>query len=507
MKLGEKIQFFRKKANLNEKQLAGMIRISEEAMKQYEMGEEIPTAEILKEISHRLRVNPVYFFDSEEKSLILFPMNYEEFQKWCRAIQLRYTRPFLDHHYFEYSMKSDRYFMKLNNRYFIRLKDGFYFIPIVSKWHNGTHYHLLDIEQMRKVLNEDIVLLERELQKKNLFRLDEHIFSKEVYVSKYDHVDPIYLSDEEEIELFEIASHCNHIIGYNERYRLFYLLETNGINKIPLSSELTQGILNEKKIYLDVKNKKPLTTAEIKELILNVLNEEEYIRRIQRILEKETHSEATCLHLSSHTVFEYIESLEDMETLHETDYRALAHFLRVRYWAIDNIKRMLYLTQEFNDSIFDNEWRIPSYIEPVKKEEVLSNKEEKEFSFLLAEDSTFMRSVLVNILNRHFSCDVEEAKDGEAAFQQFKTKKALGSNYDLIILDITMPKVDGFTLLKQIMHIDKNATIVMCSSVTNKKIVVESIRNGAKHFITKPIDEKDMVDIIKKVLNKKALGQ
>ena len=110
---------------------------------------------------------------------------------------------------------------------------------------------------------------------------------------------------------------------------------------------------------------------------------------------------------------------------------------------------------------------------------------------------------MINMLKHHFSCDVDEAKDGVIALKTFETKKKLGESYDLILLDITMPKLDGFTLLKQIMRQDKNATVIMCSSVTNKKIVVESVRNGAKHFITKPIEEKDMISIIKKVLSKK----
>lgn len=511
MNLGEKIKFFRKRINLNEKQLAGMLRITEETIKQYEAGKEVPTAEMLKEISHRLRINPIYFFESKEKTLLAFPMDYEAFQQWCHVIQTRYNRPFIDIDYFEYAMKSDRYFIALKQQYLIRLQDNFYFVPIVSKWYGGSHYQMVDFEQMRKVLNEDIVFVERELHKKNLFRLDARIFSKDVYVSKYDYVDPIYLSDTEETALFEIASHCNHIVGYNERHQMFYLLETNGINRIPLAKELPQGLLNEKSVYLDVQRKKLLSSAEVKELILYVLSEEEFIRRIQRILKKDVRSEASSFDLTSNDVFLNMEALEKKEALSAHDYRAVAHFLRMRYWAIDNIKRMLYLTQDFTDSIFDHEWRLAPDASSVeaegkeKTEEALATKKEpgKALSILLAEDSTFMRSVLSNILKRHFSCEVEEAKDGEIALEKFQEKNMQGKTYDLILIDITMPKVDGFTLLKQLIELDKEATIVMCSSVTNKKIVVESIRNGAKHFITKPVEEEDMVAIIKKVLMKK----
>ena len=502
MKLGEKIRFFRNKASLSKKQLAGMIRVSEETLEQYESEKVTPKADLLIEISHRLRVSPLYFFDWDDKSLLLFPMDYESFQNWCQTIQQRYNRPFLDVQFFEYSMKSDRYFMELNQRYLVRLKDGFYFIPILSKWYAGKQYQVLDLEQMRKMLNEDILFTERELRKPYLFRLDQDIFAKEIYVSKYDRVDPIYLSDEEEVELFEIATRCNQIIGYNERLQVFYLLETNGINQIPLAETLTQGILNERKIYLNVKAKKLLTVSEVKQLQFYVLNEEEYVRRIARLLEKNIDSKAEKLGLNSSNVLDNVEQLEAKNNLHETDHNAIAHFLRARYWALDNIKRILYLTEEVQDSIFEDEWEIKQTVNSMKKDASTSS-EKKDLSILLAEDSAFMRSVYLNILNRHFSCEIEEAKDGEMALTMFEESKKKGKKYDLIILDITMPKIDGFTLLRQIIKRDSEATIVMCSSVTNKKIVMESIRNGAKHFITKPIEERNMVDIIRKVLDKK----
>lgn len=503
MKLGEKIKFFRDRAGLTKSQLARVIDVTEIDIANYEENRSIPSAEILKELSQHLKISATYFFDSEEKTLLQFPMDATSFKKWCLSIKNRKNLNFVEANYFEFSLKSDRYFVELNKEYLVWLNDGFYFIPLVPKFVAGAYYQSVEINSMRKVLNEDIKNIEKTLRKTNLFRFDEDIFAREVYVSKYDFVDAIYLSNVEEIELYQIASHCNHVVGYNEQMKLFYLLETNGIHQVPFVKDLKDGILNEKTIFLDVKNKKRLGTSEIKDLTTYVLNEEELIRRVQQILKKEIDNNAEVLNLSSANVFNHLGELEEKEFLHMDNRNAIAHFLRARLWAVDNIKRMLHLTHVIDKSIFDNEWVGVEYVNPEKKmRHQADGNKQKELTFLIADDSTFMRSVIINMMNKHFPCEVEEAADGEAALKMYEKKRKSGQRYDLIILDITMPKVDGFTLLKQIMRIDKTETIIMCSAVTNEKIIVESVKNGARHFIKKPIDEDNMVHVINKVLEK-----
>ncbi|WP_010283602.1 response regulator [Bacillus timonensis] len=100
---------------------------------------------------------------------------------------------------------------------------------------------------------------------------------------------------------------------------------------------------------------------------------------------------------------------------------------------------------------------------------------------LIADDSLFMRTYLKSLLNREQYIVISEARDGEEAVNKYKEHLP-----DIVLLDITMPKVSGVDALIEIKKYNPKATVIMCSAMGQKSIIIDSIRKGAKDFIIKP---------------------
>ena len=71
---------------------------------------------------------------------------------------------------------------------------------------------------------------------------------------------------------------------------------------------------------------------------------------------------------------------------------------------------------------------------------------------------------------------------------------------DLVLMDITMPEMDGIAALKAIKASDAGATVIMCSAMGQQAMVIESIQSGAKDFIVKPFQADRVLEAVKKVL-------
>jgi two-component system chemotaxis response regulator CheY len=100
---------------------------------------------------------------------------------------------------------------------------------------------------------------------------------------------------------------------------------------------------------------------------------------------------------------------------------------------------------------------------------------------LVVDDAAFMRKVIKDTLAKSGYSEVFEAVDGAQAVEKFKELHP-----DLILMDITMPNMDGLEALKAIRGIDGNANVVMCSAMGQESIVIDAIKSGAKDFIVKP---------------------
>lgn len=100
---------------------------------------------------------------------------------------------------------------------------------------------------------------------------------------------------------------------------------------------------------------------------------------------------------------------------------------------------------------------------------------------LLVDDAAFMRMMIKDTLSKNGYTDLFEASDGAQAVEKFEEIEP-----DLVIMDITMPNMDGLEALKAIIGKHPDAKIVMCSAMGQETMVIEAIKLGAKDFIVKP---------------------
>ena len=100
---------------------------------------------------------------------------------------------------------------------------------------------------------------------------------------------------------------------------------------------------------------------------------------------------------------------------------------------------------------------------------------------LCVDDAAFMRKMVKDTLSKAGYTDLYEAVDGADAVEKFGEISP-----DLVIMDITMPNMDGLEALKAIRAKDGNANVVMCSAMGQESMVMDAVRSGAKDFIVKP---------------------
>lgn len=114
---------------------------------------------------------------------------------------------------------------------------------------------------------------------------------------------------------------------------------------------------------------------------------------------------------------------------------------------------------------------------------------------LIVDDAAFMRMMIKDILNKNGYEVVGEADNGKKAVEKFKEL-----NPDLVIMDITMPEVDGIQAVKEIKKIDGNSKVVMCSAMGQQAMVIEAIQAGAKDFIVKPFQADRVIEAVNKAI-------
>jgi len=104
-------------------------------------------------------------------------------------------------------------------------------------------------------------------------------------------------------------------------------------------------------------------------------------------------------------------------------------------------------------------------------------------SILIADDAGFMRAILGEIIEDMEWTVAGEASDGQEAIAQYRKLRP-----DLVLLDITMPNLDGTEALKAILEEDPQAQVVMITALGQKDQVLDAIKAGARDFIIKPFD-------------------
>lgn len=116
-------------------------------------------------------------------------------------------------------------------------------------------------------------------------------------------------------------------------------------------------------------------------------------------------------------------------------------------------------------------------------------------NILICDDAAFMRMMIKDILTKNGYNVAGEAENGAKAVEKYAELKP-----DLVLMDITMPEMDGIEALKKIKASDPSASVIMCSAMGQQAMVIESIQSGAKDFIVKPFQADRVIESIRKVL-------
>lgn len=114
---------------------------------------------------------------------------------------------------------------------------------------------------------------------------------------------------------------------------------------------------------------------------------------------------------------------------------------------------------------------------------------------LVVDDAAFMRMMVKDTLTKNGYSDLYEAGDGVQAVEMYNEVKP-----DLVIMDITMPNMDGLEALKAIRSQNPQAQIVMCSAMGQEAMVIDAIKSGAKDFIVKPFKPDRIIKTVEQLL-------
>lgn len=120
----------------------------------------------------------------------------------------------------------------------------------------------------------------------------------------------------------------------------------------------------------------------------------------------------------------------------------------------------------------------------------------KSYSILYAEDDIKIRKNYVMFLENYFDI-IYEANNGQEALKIYKDRKP-----DVILVDITMPIVNGLDLVKSIREIDPNTPIIILSAHSHKEYLFEAIKLNLIDYLIKPINRTEFKDIIESSIEK-----
>ena len=123
-------------------------------------------------------------------------------------------------------------------------------------------------------------------------------------------------------------------------------------------------------------------------------------------------------------------------------------------------------------------------------------EDKKKYKILLCEDDSNLGLVLKNFLELN-DYDVTLERDGRLGLGAFQREK-----FDLCLLDVMMPNVDGFTLAEEIRDIDPDVPLFFLSAKTLKEDILQGYRLGADDYITKPFDSDVLMHKIKAIIKR-----
>jgi two-component system chemotaxis response regulator CheY len=124
---------------------------------------------------------------------------------------------------------------------------------------------------------------------------------------------------------------------------------------------------------------------------------------------------------------------------------------------------------------------------------------------LIAEDDLNSRTLLERFLAPFGPCDI--AGDGEEAIASFEEAMANNEPYDLVCLDIMMPKMDGHTVLLHVREVEKSqgiesgegVKVIMTTALDDVTNVIGAFQEGCEAYVVKPIDKTKLIGELRKL--------
>ena len=116
------------------------------------------------------------------------------------------------------------------------------------------------------------------------------------------------------------------------------------------------------------------------------------------------------------------------------------------------------------------------------------------------DDAAIVRKTLGEVLTTNNYEVVGEAENGKIAVRKYKELRP-----DLVIMDITMPEMNGIEATREIKKIDPKAKILICSVLGQKRMVIDSFVAGATDFLVKPFRRDSVLEKVGEFVEKKGI--
>jgi two-component system chemotaxis response regulator CheY len=130
---------------------------------------------------------------------------------------------------------------------------------------------------------------------------------------------------------------------------------------------------------------------------------------------------------------------------------------------------------------------------------LLMRKDGKAIRYLVVDDSVFARKNVAKMIECFGGELAAEAGDGCTAITEFERISP-----DMVLMDITMPKMEGIEAAERIVRAHPDARVVMVSSVGYQENIVAALQKGARHFVQKPVKAEILYEVIKYVMGEDA---
>jgi two-component system chemotaxis response regulator CheY len=133
------------------------------------------------------------------------------------------------------------------------------------------------------------------------------------------------------------------------------------------------------------------------------------------------------------------------------------------------------------------------------------------WKILVVDDEFANRKLLIEVLKEYGTCDA--AASGQEALTAFKSSYEAKSPYDVVLLDVAMPDIDGLGVLQQARDFEEKRGIVLGKGVpivmvtAHPKTFMKSFYRGADEFVAKPVDPEKLIRKMKDVLDSRKTAE